>query len=82
MRHPDDREDPVSGSCELRTCWSFKSRPALAAAMKQTFYILLVEKLDARSGMPKDVLVTFVDEYGLGLSFGLGRAQFLTCELT
>jgi hypothetical protein len=57
------------------------SRPR-SRAMKEAFYSLLVEKLDAVCGIaPSDVLVTFVTNTDEDWSFGLGRAQFLTGEL-
>jgi hypothetical protein len=52
-------------------------------AMKQAFYSLLVDKLEAECGIaPSDALVTFVTNTDEDWSFGLGRAQFLTGELT
>src|ERR1700731_586304 len=51
-------------------------------AMKQAFYSSLVEKLEAACGLaPSDIVVTFVTNTDEDLSFGLGRAQFLTGEL-
>src|ERR1700726_798594 len=51
-------------------------------AMKQAFYKMLVEKLEAVCGIaPGDVVVTFVTNTDEDWSFGLGRAQFLTGEL-
>jgi hypothetical protein len=50
--------------------------------MKQAFYKMLVEKLEAVCGIaPGDVVVTFVTNAGEDWSFGLERAQFLTGEL-
>ncbi len=50
--------------------------------MKQTFYRLLVERLQDRCGIaPSDVMVSFVTNTDEDWSFGLGRAQFLTGEL-
>ena len=57
------------------------SRPRGRAA-KETFYRLLVEKLEARCGIaPSDVMVNFVINDDEDWSFGRGRAQFLTGEL-
>jgi len=51
-------------------------------SMKQAFYKMLVEKLEAVCGIaPGDVVVTFVTNAGEDWSFGLERAQFLTGEL-
>ncbi|MDR7037844.1 hypothetical protein J2X36_002597 [Methylobacterium sp. BE186] len=50
--------------------------------MKQTFYRLLTEKLEARCGIaPSDVMVSCVVNTDADWSFGHGRAQFLTGEL-
>src|SRR6266850_7598083 len=58
------------------------SRPR-SREMKENFYRLVVERLATRCGIsPDDVIVNFVtnaDEEG---SFGAGRAQFLTGELS
>jgi hypothetical protein len=57
------------------------SRPP-SRSMKQAFYKMLAEKLEAVCGIaPGDVVVTFVTNTDEDWSFGLGRAQFLTGEL-
>ena len=57
------------------------SRPR-EQAMKETFYRLLCEKLEARCGIaPSDVMVDIVVNADADWSFGQGRAQFLTGEL-
>lgn len=57
------------------------TRPRPQAA-KQTFYRLLVEKLEARCGIaPADVMVSCVVNADEDWTFGHGRAQFLTGEL-
>jgi hypothetical protein len=51
--------------------------------MKENFYSLLVERLDSRCGIaPDDVIVNFVTNADEDWSFGAGRAQFLTGELS
>ena len=51
-------------------------------SMKQAFYKMLAEKLEAECRIaPSDVVVTFVTNTDEDWSFGLGRAQFLTGEL-
>lgn len=50
--------------------------------MKQDFYRLLVEYLEADCGIePRDVMVSMVVNSDEDWSFGFGRAQFLTKEL-
>ncbi len=50
--------------------------------MKETFYRLLVEALEADCGIvPADVMVSMVSNTDEDWSFGYGRAQFLTGEL-
>ncbi|MFC3694435.1 tautomerase family protein [Chenggangzhangella methanolivorans] len=50
--------------------------------MKETFYRLLCEQLEARCGIsPADVVVSMVENGDEDWSFGHGRAQFLTGEL-
>ncbi|ACL62614.1 tautomerase family protein [Methylobacterium nodulans] len=50
--------------------------------MKETFYRLLCENLQARCGIsPTDVVVSMVSNTDDDWSFGHGRAQFLTGEL-
>ena len=50
--------------------------------MKQAFYRLLTEKLEAACGIaPADVMVSCVVNTDDDWSFGHGRAQFLTGEL-
>ena len=50
--------------------------------MKQDFYRLLTEKLEAACGIaPADVMVSCVVNSDADWSFGHGRAQFLTGEL-
>jgi hypothetical protein len=57
------------------------SRPR-SRAMKETFYRLLCEKLEARCGIKSsDVMVDIVVNSDEDWSFGLGRAQFLTGDL-
>jgi Tautomerase enzyme len=51
--------------------------------MKEAFYRSLVEKLGTRCGISAtDVVVNFVTNADEDWSFGAGRAQFLTGELT
>jgi hypothetical protein len=51
-------------------------------AVKQAFYGMLVQKLEAECGIsPSDVVVTFVTNNDEDWSFGFGRTQFLTGEL-
>ncbi len=51
--------------------------------MKQRFYMLLADNLAARSGLdPADLIVSITDNGDDDWSFGYGRAQFLTGELT
>jgi hypothetical protein len=58
------------------------SRPRSREA-KEKFYRRLVEQFDAVCGIkPSDVIVNFVMNNDEDWSFGLGRAQFLTGELT
>jgi hypothetical protein len=58
------------------------SRPR-SRKMKEDFYRLLVERLAARCGiLPDDVIVNFVTNADEDWSFGAGRAQFLTGELS
>jgi hypothetical protein len=58
------------------------SRPR-SREMKEDFYRLLVERLAARCGiLPDDVIVNFVTNADEDWSFGAGRAQFLTGELS
>ena len=57
------------------------SRPR-SRAMKETFYRLLCERLEAHCGIaPSDVMVNFVTNTDEDWSFGLGRAQFLVGDL-
>jgi hypothetical protein len=50
---------------------------------KIEFYRLLVENLQARCGIsPDDVIVSIVENGDADWSFGRGRAQFITGELT
>ena len=50
--------------------------------MKQDFYRLLTEKLEAACGIsPADVMVSCLVNSDADWSFGHGRAQFLTGEL-
>ncbi|KQT86698.1 tautomerase [Methylobacterium sp. Leaf469] len=50
--------------------------------MKQDFYRLLTEKLEAACGIaPADVMVSCMVNSDADWSFGHGRAQFLTGEL-
>ena len=58
------------------------SRPR-SREMKENFYRLLVERLAACCGIsPSDVIVNFVTNADEDWSFGAGRAQFLTGELS
>jgi hypothetical protein len=51
--------------------------------MKENFYRLLVERLATHCGIaPDDVIVNFVTNADEDWSFGAGRAQFLTGELS
>ena len=57
------------------------SRPR-SAEMKQTFYKLVAEGLEANCGIsPQDLMISMVINSDEDWSFGLGRAQFLTGEL-
>ncbi|WP_025994443.1 tautomerase family protein [Pseudomonas viridiflava] len=57
------------------------SRPR-SADMKQTFYKLVAEGLEANCGIsPQDLMISMVINSDEDWSFGLGRAQFLTGEL-
>ena len=57
------------------------SRPR-SRALKETFYRLLVEALEADCGIaPSDVMVSLVANTDEDWSFGHGRGQFLTGEL-
>lgn len=50
---------------------------------KIEFYRLLVENLQAKCGIsPDDVIVSIVENDDADWSFGRGRAQFITGELT
>src|SRR6267378_1389726 len=58
------------------------SRPR-SREMKENFYRLLVERLATRCGIsPDDVIVNCVTNADEDWSFGAGRAQFLTGELS
>ena len=58
------------------------SRPR-SRKMKENFYRLLVERLATRCGISSDdVIVNFVTNADEDWSFGAGRAQFLTGELS
>jgi len=57
------------------------SRPR-SREMKETFYRLLVERLATRCGICSDDVVNFVTNADVDWSFGAGRAQFLTGELS
>ncbi|WP_449125118.1 tautomerase family protein [Pseudomonas viridiflava] len=57
------------------------SRPR-SAEMKQTFYKLVAEGLEANCGIsPQDLMISMVINSDEDWSFGQGRAQFLTGEL-
>ncbi|WP_449117319.1 tautomerase family protein [Pseudomonas viridiflava] len=57
------------------------SRPR-SADMKQTFYKLVAEGLEANCGIsPQDLMISMVINSDEDWSFGLGRAQFVTGEL-
>jgi hypothetical protein len=60
---------------------SMVSRPR-EAERKQLFYALLVEKLGPLGLLPEDIMVSIVVNGDADWSFGLGRAQFLTGELS
>jgi hypothetical protein len=52
-------------------------------AQKEKFYVLLAERIERESGVKPDDLVVSIIENGDGdWSFGHGRAQFLTGELS
>ncbi|AUT66615.1 tautomerase family protein [Paraburkholderia terrae] len=52
-------------------------------AQKTEFYRLLVENLRTKCGIsPDDVIVSIVENDDADWSFGRGRAQFITKELT
>jgi hypothetical protein len=52
-------------------------------AQKQRFFELLAEKLQRDCGLdPDDLIVSITENHNADLSFGKGRAQFLTGELT
>ncbi len=54
-----------------------------APEMKQRFYQLVAANLAARCGLdPADLLVSITENDDEDWSFGYGRAQFLTGELT
>jgi hypothetical protein len=58
------------------------SRPR-SREMKEKFYRLLVERLSSQCGIsPDDVVVNMVTNADEDWSFGEGRAQFLTAELS
>jgi hypothetical protein len=58
------------------------SRPR-SREMKEAFYRLLVKALSSQCGIaPEDVVVNFVTNADEDWSFGAGRAQFLTGELS
>lgn len=60
---------------------SIVSRPR-SREMKETFYKLLCEKLEARCGIKSsDVMVNITVNSDEDWSFGLGRAQFLVGDL-
>lgn len=60
---------------------SMTSRPR-SQEQKETFYRLLVERLQERCGIaPSDVMVNVRENSDADWSFGAGRAQFLTGEL-
>lgn len=57
------------------------SRPR-GREVKETFYRLLVQELQASCGIaPSDVVVSVIENSDEDWSFGHGRAQFLTGEL-
>ena len=50
---------------------------------KVRFYQLVTDKLKERNGIdPKDVLISIVENNDADWSFGYGRAQFITGELS
>jgi phenylpyruvate tautomerase PptA (4-oxalocrotonate tautomerase family) len=52
-------------------------------AQKQRFFELLAEKLQRDCGLdPKNLIVSITENHNADWSFGKGRAQFLTGELT
>lgn len=62
-------------------CVQVTTRPR-SRQMKETFYRLVVEKLEQRCGIaPSDVMINCVTCEDEDWSFGYGRAQFLTGEL-
>lgn len=66
---------------DARVVIQVTTRPR-SRAMKEAFYRLLCESLQARCGIdPTDVVVSMVSNTDEDWSFGHGRAQFLTGEL-
>ena len=77
-------EDTGLGITRTRNCVVFQvtTRPHPVEA-KENFYKLLVHELEAACGIaPSDVVVSIVSNTDEDWSFGHGRAQFLTGELT
>jgi phenylpyruvate tautomerase PptA (4-oxalocrotonate tautomerase family) len=77
-------EDTGLGITRTRSCVVIQvtTRPRELKA-KETFYQLLCRELEATCGLsPSDVVVSIVTTTDEDWSFGNGRAQFLTGELT
>jgi phenylpyruvate tautomerase PptA (4-oxalocrotonate tautomerase family) len=85
--HPPSQfvvEDTGLGITRTRSCVVIQvtTRPRELEA-KETFYQLLCRELEATCGLsPSDVVVSIVTTTDEDWSFGNGRAQFLTGELT
>jgi len=77
-------EDTGLGIARTRNCVVFQvtTRPHEREA-KENFYKMLVRELQTTCGiLPSDVVVSIVTNSDEDWSFGYGRAQFLTGELT
>jgi phenylpyruvate tautomerase PptA (4-oxalocrotonate tautomerase family) len=77
-------EDTGLGIARTRACVIFQltTRPHERVA-KETFYKALVRELETTCGVsPSDVIVSIVTNSDEDWSFGYGRAQYLTGELT
>ena len=85
--HPSSQfvvEDTRLGITRTRKCVVIQvtTRPRERDA-KETFYKLLCRELESTCGIPpSDVVVSMVTNSDEDWSFGNGRAQFLTGELT
>ena len=77
-------EDTGLGIARTRNCVVFQvtTRPHERQA-KETFYKILARELEATCDiLPSDVVVSIVTNSDEDWSFGFGRAQFLTGELS